>query len=294
MQEIYGHCNGPVVILHGGAASQDQKGPKHREATDALRQIAQSAVAAMEQGTLALDVVVFCLQEMEKNPLFNAGFGSALQADGQVRVTAALMDGPRQVFSGVLSAQHVTHPSLIARHLQGCDSRVVTSPGAELLARQLGLPVESQITPERLQRWVKARESAQPPKGFDTVGCVIRTSSGELYAGTSTGGRGFEFPGRVSDAATVAGTYASLHAAISATGTGEQIVDDALCARLETRCRDGLSLEESSRRCFREATERQHDYGWIAVSHHGDWGLAHTTPAMTWAVATTGQIVSTS
>jgi L-asparaginase len=293
MQEIYGHCNGPVVILHGGAASQDQQGPRHGEATGALRRIAEAATAGMAQGRSALDTVVFCLQEMEKDPRFNAGFGSALQADGQVRVTAALMDGPRQVFSGVLSVQHVTHPSLIARHLQNSDSRVVTNPGAELLARELGLPVESQITPERLARWVKAREAGKS-QGFDTVGCVVRTAAGELYAGTSTGGRGFEFPGRVSDAATVAGTYASAHAAISATGTGEQIVDDALCARLETRCRDGLSLEESSKRCFREAQARGHDYGWIAVSQNGDWGLAHTTPAMTWVVAAGGEIIRTS
>ena len=51
-----------------------------------------------------------------------------------------------------------------------------------------------------------------------------------LAAGTSTGGRGFEYPG-VTDSATVAGNYASRFAAISATGIGEEIVDDALAAR---------------------------------------------------------------
>ena len=129
---------------------------------------------------------------------------------------------------------------------------------------------------------------------FDTVGCLIRTAEGNLYAGTSTGGRGFEFPGRVSDSATVAGNYASDFAAVSATGTGEEIVDDAVSARLETRCRDGASLKAAVQKSIVEATGRKRSYGFIAVTPNGDFAAAHTTPSMTFAVFGEGKVLASS
>jgi L-asparaginase len=88
----------------------------------------------------------------------------------------------------------------------------------------------------------------------------------------------------MSDSATVAGTYCTAVLGCSATGTGEQIVDDALAARLETRCRDGLPLAEASQRCFAEARSRGRGYGWIALDRSGAWAICHTTPAMSFAL----------
>src|SRR5262249_34844038 len=145
---------------------------------------------------------------------------------GQARVTAALMDGPKTSFSGIISSCYILHPSVLARHLQEKSARVLTAPGSELLARELGLPVVNLVTPKRLKRWVDRGAAAAEVDRFscDTVGALVRTADGKLYAGTSTGGRGFETPGRVSDSCTVAGTYCSGHAAVSATGVGEEIV----------------------------------------------------------------------
>jgi L-asparaginase len=266
--------------------------------TQDLIRIAAAGLESLKAATLPLDVVTDCLKALELNESFNAGKGAALQADGQARLTAALMHGPKSIFTSVMSASYITHPSMIARHLQDWDgdARMITTPGSDLVSRQLGLPVESQVTAPRLLRWhEKAQKSSwvpSDPKGpvvakgdaCDTVGCLLRTSSGELFAGTSTGGRGFEFPGRISDSGTVAGTYATRHAAISATGVGEELVDDALAARLETRCRDGLSLQESSQRCFVEAKALKRAYGWIAVDPAGHWSVVHTTPAMSFIV----------
>ena len=106
---------------------------------------------------------------------------------------------------------------------------------------------------------------------------------GELVAAASTGGRGHEYPGRVSDTCTVAGTYASRFAAVAATGIGEQIVDDALACRLETRIRDGMSLMDASGRCYREAIQRRRTYGWLALDR-SSWCAAHTTPSMPYVV----------
>ena len=283
MRESHGKCAGAMVLLHGGAGGWDPKSPEAMlRATTALREIARTGVERLRQGADALDVVTECLQAMETDEQFNAGKGATLQADGVPRLTAALMDGARQSFSGVISATYANHPSLLARHLQAWDTRVLTQPGTELLARELGLKVESALTPARVKRWTE--RALQGGAFCDTVGCLVRTPDRRLVAGTSTGGRGYEYPGRVSDSATVAGTYCSALAGVSATGTGEQIVDDAVAARLETRRRDGQSLAEASHRCLAEALERKRAYGWIAHDRDGHWAVAHTTPSMSFVV----------
>ena len=66
------------------------------------------------------EVVASALAALEADPQFNAGLGGAIQSDGEVRVSAAIMDGARQSFSGVINALRVKHPS---RH------RVVSSVG---------------------------------------------------------------------------------------------------------------------------------------------------------------------
>lgn len=284
MQELYGQCRGAMVVMHGGAGAWDPTGQRAvNEGTLALRAFAAKAMASLKDGRDGMDVVVDCLQALELDEQFNAGRGAALQSDGQTRLTSAVMDGTKQTFSGVISATYIVHPSLIARHLQGESSRVLTSPGAELKARELGLTVEAALVPERVKVWTD-RLAKGAGTFCDTVGALVRTRDGRLYAGTSTGGRGFEYPGRVSDSATVAGTYCTKFAAISATGVGEQIVDDAFAARLETRRRDGATLEAASRLCLKEAVERNHAYGWIAHDAQGFWAVAHNTPTMIYLV----------
>ena len=226
------------------------------------------------------EVVVSALKALEEDPQFTAGRGFPLQSDGEIRVSAAVMDGSRQSFSGVINALNVKHPSLIALALQDRCSRVISQPGVQQLARELNLPREDLATPIQVEDW-RRRSSAG---GFDTVGCVVRNARGQLAAGTSTGGRSFEFPGRVSDCATVAGNYASTFLAVSATGIGEEIVDDALAARLETRCRDGMPLKQAAGLCLDEAIARDRAYGWIAIDRNGNWVSAHTTPSMSFCV----------
>jgi L-asparaginase len=88
----------------------------------------------------------------------------------------------------------------------------------------------------------------------------------------------------VGDTPTVAGNYASKYAAIAVTGHGEQITNDAIAARIETRVRDGVSLEKASRKTFREGSKNKRRYGWIAVSRRGHWGIAYTTHFMPYVV----------
>lgn len=276
----HGRCDEAFYICHGGAGPMDPSHGWVATATEAMVTLMRKHKELLERPD-PLDVVVASLGSMELDPLFNAGIGSALQQDGKARLSAAVMSSKSQKFSGVISATDITHPSMLAEHLQKSSSQVLTQPGTELLARALALPVTDLHTPKRSQQW---HSKLKDHLRWDTVGVVVKAS--HLAAGTSTGGKGFETPGRVSDSATVAGNFATKYCAISATGIGEQIVDDGFCVRLETRVRDGMPLKEAAEKCYQEARDLGREYGFIALDGEGHYAVATTTSAMTFAIVT--------
>ncbi|MDW8202499.1 MAG: isoaspartyl peptidase/L-asparaginase, partial [Cyanobacteriota bacterium SKYGB_h_bin112] len=100
----------PKVIIHGGAGSSlTTKG-----GADAVRQslyrILHEIVAVLEAGSTAEDAVVLGCRLLEDDPRFNAGTGSVLQSDGQIRMSASLMSGAQQRFSGVINVSRVKNP----------------------------------------------------------------------------------------------------------------------------------------------------------------------------------------
>jgi L-asparaginase len=287
MKQKYGKTNGIIVLIHGGAGPQDPSADGIGRANDALAQIAREAMALILAGKPLTRVACYCLQKLEDDPQFNAGIGSALQSDGVPRLSASLMNGEKQSFSGVIGATAIPYPSLLVEALQTRRAKVITHPGTELLARELKIPIHSNITEKRALRWLSImQKEGYFPKytECDTVGVVIRDQKGNLVAASSTGGRGHEFPGRVGDTPTVAGNYASKHAAVAVTGHGEQITNDAVAARIETRIRDGVPLEKACRRTFKEGCRNKRRYGWITVSRRGHWGVAYTTQYMPYVV----------
>ncbi len=273
----------PILLIHGGAGALPEAAIlKLRQ--EALATIGTEVWAKLNQGLQAVEAVTLAVEKLEDCPLFNAGRGAVLQSDGLARLSASVMDGARQKFSGVMLATHLLHPSRLAAYLQSREESVVGPLGAQLIARELGIPPQSPLTPETIERWAKTlaqRGSFPQDPGIGTVGAVALDLNSRLAAATSTGGGSANFPERISDSATVAGNYASSYAAISCTGKGEQIVDDGLAVRLETRVRDGQSLILASRRTLEEARANR-CYGWIGVDRAGNWVVACTAETIFW------------
>ncbi|HIK44038.1 MAG TPA: isoaspartyl peptidase/L-asparaginase [Leptolyngbyaceae cyanobacterium M65_K2018_010] len=279
----------PKVIIHGGAgtALHDQGGLGAVRAD--LHRIVEQVYQRAQDGAPAVECVVLGCQLLEDTPRFNAGHGSVLQSDGQVRMSAALMDGATQRFSGVINVSRVQHPIDLATFLQPAADRVLSDLGAMELARELAIPLFDPVTDLRLREWMQERANhfqspmagvvAEPTPGDTnarrgTIGVVVLDTAGQLAAGTSTGGKGLERIGRVSDSAMPAGNYANGLAAISCTGIGEDIIDECLAARIVVRVTDGMSIEAAFVKSFAEATANQRDFGAIGLSHLGEiaWG----------------------
>lgn len=286
MKKHFNKSNVPLIIIHGGASPIDPKGGALVDALASIENMADICMNELRSGKSAIKVVVKCLEMLENDEKFNAGVGSALQSDGVPRLTSSIMDGHKQNLSGVISVPYVTNPSKLAEKLQKRNAKVLASPGAELLAREMKLPVASNLTEDKSKRWLNNLHKQNYPSTteHDTVGCVVIDNKGRLASGSSTGGIGSEVPGRVSDSGTIAGNYASKFAAITATGIGEQITNDAVASKTETRIRDGMSLKEAFNKTFNEAKQRKHFYGYIGIDSKGNYGVAHTTNAMPYVV----------
>jgi L-asparaginase len=116
-----------------------------------------------------------------------------------------------------------------------------------------------------------------------TVGCVVLDLFGNLAAATSTGGKGFEIPGRISDSATVAGNFANAHCGVSCTGVGEDIVSAAIAAKIVTRVTDGMSLQQACEKTFAELKPYDGFAGAIAIDKNGTMYHLDSHPTMVFA-----------
>ena len=115
------------------------------------------------------------------------------------------------------------------------------------------------------------------------MGCVALDQNGKLAAATSTGGKGFEIIGRISDSATVAGNFANRYCAVSCTGVGEDIVSNATAAKIVTRVTDGMKLEEAFDKTFTELKEVDGFAGAIAIDSNGNFFHQDSDPTMVFA-----------
>lgn len=271
------------VIIHGGAGPSLQDKGGLIPVRESLHRVIVQVTQALEQGAAAMEAVVLGCRLLEDDPRFNAGTGSVLQSDGQIRMSASVMDGSQQRLSGVINVSRVKNPIDLAQWLQNSSDRLLSDIGAAELARELQLPVYQPLTDQRLYEWIEERKGnfqtamagvVAEDAGRGTIGVVVRDQFGQLAVGTSTGGKGFERIGRVSDSATPAGNYANSLAAVSCTGIGEDILDEALASRIVVRVTDGLSLEAAFAKSFQEAATRQRDFGAIGLDHQGTlaWG----------------------
>ncbi|MBE9031677.1 isoaspartyl peptidase/L-asparaginase [filamentous cyanobacterium LEGE 11480] len=229
------------LIIHGGAGSlEDLKyEATESEFQQSITAILEKGRSRLAQGDRALDVVEYCAALLEDDPLYNAGRGSVLNAEGSVEMDAALMNGSDLRAGAVACLKSIKNPiSLARRVLEHGEHVMLVSDGALEFAKFCDIetyPDDYFITAPRIKQLAEAKaagrmvldhERIKPSQKLGTIGAVARDLQGNLAAATSTGGLVNKRWGRVGDTPVIgAGVFAdNATCAVSATGYGEQFL----------------------------------------------------------------------
>ena len=289
------------LMIHGGAgaihASERYEG--------SLRQIIEAGAHLLETGASALDAVTHCVMLLEDDPLYNAGRGSVLNADGVVECDASIMDGRTLAAGAIAGVRGVRNPVLLARAvMEKSDHVLLIGEGAQQFAREQHLSFEDAeyfLTEARIAQLAKAKEkqaigldhSQAEESKLGTVGAVARDKSGDLAAATSTGGVVNQRRGRVGDFAIIgAGTFAdNASCAISCTGVGEHFLRTSLAktAALFVEYRGMRAAAAADAAIGYLVDKVQGLGGLIIIDHDGGCARAHSTPGMVTATAKNGE-----
>jgi beta-aspartyl-peptidase (threonine type) len=290
------------LMIHGGTGAIQT--PERYEGS--LRHIVEAGGRLLEKGAAALEAVTHCVMLLEDDPLFNAGRGSVLNADGIVECDASVMDGRTLGAGAIAGVRGIRNPVLLARAVMEKSEHVfLIGEGAERFAREHGMSFEDPpyfVTEARIAQLAEAKKkqaivldhSQTNERTLGTVGAVARDRSGNLAAATSTGGLVNKHWGRVGDSAVIgAGVFAdNASCAVSCTGIGEHFLRTALARTaaffVEYR---GMRAGEAAEAAIRYLVDKVNGMGGlIIVDHDGTCARAHSTPGMLTATAENGEV----
>jgi beta-aspartyl-peptidase (threonine type) len=260
-----------TIVVHGGAKTIDAA-LFERNRAGCIR-AAEAGAGVLRAGGSALAAAEFAVRQLEDDPVFNAGFGSVLNSDGEVEMDAAIMDGTTLAVGGVTGVRRLRNPVALAQALLNAQPVLLAGEGAERFAQRHGLELcdpGEMIAGDRL--------ASEYSKAHDTVGCVALDLSGHLAAATSTGGLPGKHPGRIGDSPIPgAGLYADDQlGAVAFSGDGESILRTALAAHVMQALEaqgPGAAASSAIARLARVGGEA----GAIVVDASGHVGVAHNS-----------------
>ena len=224
------------IVIHGGAGTilkSNMTPEREAEYTAKLNEVLKTGYKILENGGTALDAVNAAINIMEDSPLFNAGKGAVLTEKGVAELDASIMDGKNLMAGAVAGVRHIKNPINLARLVMEKSPHVMmVGEGAEEFGKENNIEMVDNsyfITKERwesYQKMLKREEERKKAEKHGTCGAVALDKSGNLAAGTSTGGMMMKKFGRVGDSPIIgAGTYANNNTcAVSATGYGEYFI----------------------------------------------------------------------
>jgi len=220
--------NNYAIVIHGGAGTVIRENtPKElqNKYEDKLREALEVGYSILENGGKSIDAVEQTIKILEDSELFNAGRGSVLTNEETVEMDASIMTGQNLNAGAVATLKIIKNPISAARAVMEKSKHVFLSgEGAENFAKDIGLEIISNdyfIIESQLNQIKRIKDNK-----YGTVGCVAIDKSGNITAGTSTGGMINKKWNRIGDVPVIgAGTYANNKTCgISATGWGEYFI----------------------------------------------------------------------
>jgi beta-aspartyl-peptidase (threonine type) len=284
----------PAIVIHGGAGvikKENMTPDKEKAYREKLEEALRSGYEILENGGTALDAVEKAIKILEDSPLFNAGKGSVLTAEGKAELDASIMDGKTLNAGAVAGVTCIKNPITCARAVMTKTNHVfLLSKGAEKFAKEAGLEIVKPsyfITEHRKEQLKKLQEqdkkTTQLDHKFGTVGCVALDKNGNLAAGTSTGGMTNKKFGRVGDSPIIgAGTYAdNSTCGVSATGHGEFFIRSLTAFRVHTHMQmQGLDLKKAAEESIKFTGNLGGAGGIVALDKEGNIAMPFNTEGM--------------
>jgi beta-aspartyl-peptidase (threonine type) len=276
-----------AIVIHGGAGviTRDKMTPEmDKEYRAALTVALNVGKKILIDGGSALDAVEKTINILEDNPLFNAGKGAVFNHDGKNELDAAIMDGSNLAAGSISGVMDIKNPITAARRVMTNSPHVMLSgAGASQFAKEQGLEIVSPDYFYTDRRFNDLQEALKKEK-MGTVGCCALDRSGNLAAGTSTGGMTNKKYNRIGDAPIIgAGTYANNNTcAVSGTGHGEFFirwtVAHDISALMEYK---GFSLKKASDLVVNDKLVKAGGSGGvICVDRLGNVSLTFNSPGM--------------
>ena len=307
--------NHPALVVHGGAGNAGPGAERPERRRGMMAAIRLGAGILRAKGS-ALEAVVATVAALEDHPLFNAGYGSLLNSEGNVEMDASVMfaepvadstrrgkrsdrthshDADYTVSAGAVAVvSRVRNPIMLARAvMENSPHILMAGPGAENFARKAGIRLvrpEEMVTERARERWrarkqqagmLESQAAARAAIGHGTVGAVAVDVHGAIAAATSTGGVPGKLFGRVGDSALIgAGTFAHAFGAASATGQGEAIILTALCREAVLALADASPTAVAREAIAEMIDATGAEAGIILIDRRGRIGYAHNAASM--------------
>jgi len=298
-----------VMVIHGGAGTILKKNmTPEKEAIyiKVLTEALQAGYAKIQAGKTSLDAVEATIHVLENDPHFNAGKGAVFTHDGRNEMDAAIMEGKTLMAGAVAGVTTVKNPISAARAVMEKSEHVMmVGAGADQFAKDAGLEIVDPKYFWTKERWDGLQQAIKEDSTkavldhgskksellgsknhdykFGTVGCVALDKSGNLAAGTSTGGMTNKKYGRVGDAPIIgSGTYCNNETAgISCTGWGEFYIRNVVAKTISDLMEyKGLSVSAASKIAIDKVGKMGGDGGLIALDKKGNMAMPFNTEGM--------------
>ena len=292
-------------MIHGGAGTilkSSMTAEKESAYQTKLTEALKAGYAEIQKGNTSIDAVAASIMIMEDSPLFNAGKGAVFTADGKNELDASIMYGKDKSAGAIAGVHTIKNPIKTAiAVMQKSEHVMLSGVGAEQFAKEQNLEIVEPSYFWTKERWdglqkLKQKalnttkkvsqntlpESYEIDQKFGTVGAVALDKSGNITAGTSTGGMTNKKYGRIGDAPIIgAGTYANSQVGISATGWGEYFIRATaartIAAKMEYQNKD---MKTATQETIDEIGKMGGDGGLIALDKDGNIAMPFNTAGM--------------
>src|SRR5436853_1259528 len=143
-----------AIIVQGGAGTITSDRAEIVRA--GCRDAALIGWRILEDGGSALDAVEAAVRALEDNPIYNAGTGASLTANGNIELDAGIMEGQTLRVGAVADVELIKHPISLARKVMESPHVLLVGKGAQEFAQEQGIALskfEDLLTEQRYKQW---------------------------------------------------------------------------------------------------------------------------------------------